>query len=112
MNNFIQVTHCDTFPDENLFEIFISETMIPLRVRKAASQIEGTEYDPHGFCLLVSYNKQTREFALVIQKESGNVCYVDRNGDKHWVLAPFDSIFLEQLFKECWSCKKDVEKSK
>lgn len=110
LNNFIQVTHCDTFPDEILFEVFISETMIPLRVKKAASQIDGPEYDPHGFCLLVSYDKQTQEFALVIQKESGNVCYVDRNGEKHWVLVPFDSSFLEQLFKECWSYKKEHRK--
>lgn len=78
---------------------------VPEAVQNSAREIDGEEYDGQGFGLCVGYDFAQKEFFIFTDEDpvtgSGNIYYVDKDGDKHWFQVEIGDDFTKEIFNAC-----------
>ena len=101
---FKQIEHYDCFPDETIYWAGISDP--PQEIQNRAREIDGEAYSPDCFGLCVFHKLSTHEFEVMTETayptgESGNIYYVDNDGDKHWFKADLSEDLLKEICDTC-----------
>lgn len=90
----------------------------PTEIQAIAQEIDGSDFDPHGFGVCVNYSFVNKEFYLVLdmdcagasEGEERNLFYIDQGGDKHWLKTDIPQELLDRIFEECGKIVSNIEK--
>ena len=111
------IEHYDVFEgDVIIFWANISDP--PKEILAIAQEIDGSDFDPHGFGVCVNYSFVDKEFYLVLdmgcagasEGEERNLFYIDQGGDKHWLKTDIPQELLDRIFEECGKVVSNIAK--
>ena len=111
------IEHYDVFEgDVIIFWADISDP--PKEIQAIAQEIDGSDFDPHGFGVCVNYSFVDKEFYLVLdmgcagasEGEERNLFYIDQGGDKHWLKTDIPQELLDRIFEECGKVVSNIAK--
>ena len=112
------IEHYDVFKgDVIIFWADISDP--PKEIQAIAQEIDGSDFDPHGFGVCVNYSFVDKEFYLVLdtgcagasEGEERNLFYIDQGGDKHWLKTDIPQELLDRIFEECGKVVSNIAKT-
>ena len=101
---FARIGHFDDFGDECVIWGELSD--LPQNIQEWARAIDGDNYIEDGFGVCLDYDKATGEFRILTE-ESGNIFYVDVDGDKIWNFVEMPEAFIADMYE---ICKKELRR--
>lgn len=111
------IEYYDVFEDDVMI-FFIDISGLSEEIQSIAQEIDGCNYNPHGFGVCVNYDFLNKEFYLVTdsqntespEDEPCNIFYTCQDGNKHWLKADIPQALLDRIFNECGKVVSDREK--
>ena len=100
---FKEIESVDLLEDTAIYFAALSD--VPRMIQEKAKEIDGKEYDAQGLGIDVGYNFTKKEFFILTDGNSttgsGNIFYVDKDGDRRWFQVEIGDKLTKQIFDAC-----------